>query len=83
MNVQPATKHGFLFKKPSIDTKIDSRFIFSETCSVWEVRVSEARQGRELKSWMVVWESSLLWETAVLKRRLFGERKIGSMRTRV
>jgi hypothetical protein len=50
MNVQPATKHGFLFKKPSIDTKIDSRFIFSETCSVWEVRVSEARQGRELKS---------------------------------
>jgi hypothetical protein len=50
MNVQPATKNGFLLKKSSMETKIDSKFILSETCSVWEVRVSEARQGREVKS---------------------------------
>lgn len=49
INVHVATKKGYLLKKSSMEIKIDSKFILSETGSVEERAVSEARQGREVK----------------------------------
>lgn len=60
MTVQPATKNGFLLKKSSIATKIDSRLILSETWAAEETTASEAKQGREVRlnrvkeSWVFV-----------------------------
>lgn len=57
MNVHPATKNGFLLKKPSIASKIDSRLTLSETWSVEETTASEAKQGREVRRLITVKES--------------------------
>lgn len=49
MKVHPATKNGYLLKKSSIATNIDSRLILSETWSEEETTASEAKQGREVR----------------------------------
>lgn len=57
MNVQVATKNGYLLKKSSIESKIDSKSILPETASVEETAVSEARLGRGVKRSIMVKES--------------------------
>lgn len=57
MNVQVATKNGYLLKKSSIASKIDSKSILPEAVSVEETAVSEARLGREVKRSITVKES--------------------------
>lgn len=46
MNVQVATKNGFRLKKSSMEIKIDSILILSETCSVGTEAVSAANEGK-------------------------------------
>lgn len=46
MKVTPATKYGYLLKKSSIETRIDSRLILVETCSD-ESAISDAKEEDE------------------------------------
>lgn len=62
MTVQPATKKGYRLKKSSIETRIDSMLILSETCSV-----SAANEGGE-KNKDVKGANFLRWAPGKLKK---------------
>lgn len=60
MKVHPATKNGYLLKKLSIVTKIDSKSIFPEDGSEIESKDSDARVGEVRMSWEMVTERWVL-----------------------
>jgi len=70
MNVQVATKKGYLLKKSSMETKIASKFILPDTGSVEETTVSAAREGRDVKRSKMVKERWVLVKVLTRQRWL-------------